>query len=114
MSFAQEIQKKLSECYIFVDLAWVQNCINFLQSQQKLNPQCDPNFLERVYICFLHTDLNKIGQESLPQNVSHWHNQYLKGYYVLQIDEIINISESLENRFTYHITTIEKKCNILC
>jgi hypothetical protein len=104
MQLAQEIQKKLAENFIFVELNWIQKCIEFLQTRHNrtiFNNNFESNFLELVYIQFLKSDLNRIGQHSLPPNIIKWHDQVLKGYHVVQIDEIVNIGEPLENRFIF-------------
>jgi hypothetical protein len=113
MSLAQEIQKKFAENYIFIELDWINKCIESIQTRHlpnNFNIQRDPSLLELVYSRYLQADLNIIGQGSLPPNIIRWHDQVLKGYHVLQIDEIINIGESVENRYKQSTKRTLKMC----
>lgn len=113
MSLAQEIQKKFAENYIFIELDWINKCIESIQTRHlpnNFNIQRDPSLLELVYSRYLQADLNIIGQGSLPPNIIRWHDQVLKGYHVLQIDEVINIGESVENRYKQSTKRTLKMC----
>ncbi len=106
---SQQIQNKLFQLYHIKPKAeWVVQCIQFLQqttNQSKSlltssasNPNEERKLLESIYQQFLNGDLSEIGTSSLPKNVADMHAEILSGDYVLQIDEVLNISEPIERR----------------
>ncbi|CAM6128297.1 unnamed protein product [Calypogeia fissa] len=79
---------------------WLESCLSELAVTQ-------PGFAglpaaTQAELCFgqfLMADLNVSGAASLPQAMHSIHNTELPGPFVLQVDEIINISDSLRGRY---------------
>eukprot|EP01103_Thecamoeba_quadrilineata_P003984 TRINITY_DN13713_c0_g1_i1.p1 TRINITY_DN13713_c0_g1~~TRINITY_DN13713_c0_g1_i1.p1 ORF type:complete len:191 (+),score=33.38 TRINITY_DN13713_c0_g1_i1:3-575(+) len=93
---AEKLEK---ETHLRVNRTWLEQCVTFLQ--ENFNKQTRTGPLESYILeQFLYTDLNQIGLASLPSSVTTLHKSTLTGYCLLQIDEIINIAESIENRFS--------------
>ncbi|KAK7318299.1 hypothetical protein RJT34_02998 [Clitoria ternatea] len=79
---------------------WLDSCLRELQG-------CVPGFegldvtakAKRCFEQFLFADMNSCGNGVLPPNVDSMHLRVLPGPYVLQVDEMINISCPLRGRY---------------
>ena len=55
---------------------------------------------QEVFRKAIFSDFNQIASGCLPPNIDHLHDVYLKGPYILQIDEMINIANTIDKRHT--------------
>ncbi|KAJ3697259.1 hypothetical protein LUZ61_000964 [Rhynchospora tenuis] len=54
---------------------------------------------KKIFEQFLFADLNEIGAGVLPENVGLMHKTELEGPFVLQVDEMVNISAPIKERY---------------
>ncbi|KAL3513884.1 hypothetical protein ACH5RR_026601 [Cinchona calisaya] len=79
---------------------WLDGCVGALESSVPGFSGSDD--LAKAKLCFqqfLDADMNYCGAGVLPRNVDSLHLVDLKGPFVLQVDEIVNISSPLKNRY---------------
>ncbi|XP_057516758.1 recQ-mediated genome instability protein 1 isoform X2 [Amaranthus tricolor] len=79
---------------------WLDSCIIGLQNAH--HGFSNFNVEMKAKLCFgqfLYSDMRYSGAASLPENVHQLHNVDLPGPFVLQVDEVINISCSLRERY---------------
>ncbi|XP_054803360.1 recQ-mediated genome instability protein 1-like [Prosopis cineraria] len=89
---------------------WLDACIRELESSVRGFPGFDVT--AKAKLCFeqfLFSDMNYCGSGVLPANVDSMHLVDLPGPYVLQVDEIINISCPLRGRYQ-QATPGHKRC----
>ncbi|XP_043724238.1 recQ-mediated genome instability protein 1 isoform X2 [Telopea speciosissima] len=79
---------------------WLDSCIAALQSSRSDFSSLDvPNKAKLCFEQFLVSDMNYSGGGVLPQDVHAMHLVDLGGPFVLQVDEIVNISYPLRDRY---------------
>ncbi|KAG8379455.1 hypothetical protein BUALT_Bualt07G0090300 [Buddleja alternifolia] len=79
---------------------WLDSCLHGLQaSVHGFNGLDDSAKSKLCFEQFLHSDMNYCGAGVLPPNVHALHLVDLKGPFVLQVDEIVNISCPLRGRY---------------
>ncbi|CAO2818168.1 unnamed protein product [Amaranthus hypochondriacus] len=79
---------------------WLDSCIIGLQNAHHGFSNFDVE--TKAKLCFgqfLYSDMRYSGAASLPENVHQLHNVDLPGPFVLEVDEVINISCSLRERY---------------
>ncbi|XP_022730062.1 recQ-mediated genome instability protein 1 [Durio zibethinus] len=79
---------------------WLDSCVQGLESSVPRFSTLDVS--EKAKLCFqqfLISDMNYSGGGVLPENVDSMHLVDLKGPFVLQVDEIVNISCPLKGRY---------------
>ncbi|KAK6250289.1 RecQ mediated genome instability protein 1 [Theobroma cacao] len=79
---------------------WLDSCVQGLQSSVPRFSTLDVS--AKAKLCFqqfLFSDMNYSGGGILPENVDSMHLVDLKGPFVLQVDEIVNISCPLKGRY---------------
>ncbi|XP_024970886.1 recQ-mediated genome instability protein 1 isoform X2 [Cynara cardunculus var. scolymus] len=79
---------------------WLDSCLHGLQTVVPGFPSFDAT--KKAKLCFekfLHFDMNNCGAGMLPDNVHQMHLVDLPGPFVLQVDEIVNISQPLRERY---------------
>ncbi|GLT61868.1 hypothetical protein SLA2020_345430 [Shorea laevis] len=79
---------------------WLESCLQGLQSAVPGFSSLDN--LEKAKLCFkqfLFSDMNYSGGGVLPENVESMHLVDLGGPFVLQVDEVVNISCPLRSRY---------------
>ncbi|ESR50121.1 RecQ-mediated genome instability protein 1 [Citrus sinensis] len=79
---------------------WLDSCVQGLESSVSGFSQLDVS--AKAKLCFqqfLFSDMNYSGAGLLPRNVQSMHLVDLKGPFVLQVDEVINISCPLRGRY---------------
>ncbi|KAK6924634.1 RecQ mediated genome instability protein 1, N-terminal [Dillenia turbinata] len=79
---------------------WLASCIGALERSVSGYGNFDVE--TKAKLCFeqfLHSDMNYVGAGVLPENVGSLHLVDLPGPYVLQVDEIVNISCPLKSRY---------------
>ncbi|XVE56542.1 hypothetical protein DITRI_Ditri04bG0019400 [Diplodiscus trichospermus] len=79
---------------------WLDSCVQGLESSVPRFSTLDVS--EKAKLCFqqfLLSDMNYSGGGILPENVDSMHLVDLKGPFVLQVDEIVNISCPLKGRY---------------
>ncbi|GER45849.1 hypothetical protein STAS_22831 [Striga asiatica] len=79
---------------------WLDSCLRSLQSSVMGFQRMDD--LAKAKLCFeqfLHSDMNYSGAGVLPPDVHTLHSVDLKGPFVLQVDEIVNISRPIRGRY---------------
>lgn len=54
--------------------------------------------IQAIFLKAMFSDFFHIGSGCLPQNVDQMHNVYLKGPFVIQIDEMFNIAGTSDKR----------------
>ncbi|KAJ4762249.1 RecQ-mediated genome instability protein 1 [Rhynchospora pubera] len=59
----------------------------------------DETKAKKIFEQFLFADLNEIGAGVLPENVGMMHKTELQGPFVLQVDEMVNISAPIKERY---------------
>ncbi|KAJ4960319.1 hypothetical protein NE237_020229 [Protea cynaroides] len=89
---------------------WLDSCIAALQSSLSGFSSLDvPTKAKLCFEQFLVSDMNYSGGGVLPQDVHAMHLVDLDGPFVLQVDEIVNISCSLRDRYQ-NVTSGIKRC----
>ena len=80
---------------INADTVWITDCIKFIK--QSTPAISDDRLVETVLNHFLTTDFNesKCNDSTLPSKVSELANEFVSGQFILQIDEVVNIGESI-------------------
>jgi len=91
-----QIVAQLKRRTIHVKEDWVRQCLSYLANFHDIN---DKSLIDLVVQQFLVSDLTQIGVSRLPPNIVGMHNEILPGPFVLQINELFNISDALENRY---------------
>ncbi|XVF11495.1 hypothetical protein REPUB_Repub08aG0032200 [Reevesia pubescens] len=89
---------------------WLDSCIQGLESSVPRFSTLDVS--AKAKLCFQHflfSDMNYSGGGILPENVDSMHLVDLKGPFVLQVDEIVNISCPLKGRYKEAASGI-KRC----
>ncbi|XP_018626529.1 recQ-mediated genome instability protein 1 isoform X2 [Nicotiana tomentosiformis] len=79
---------------------WLESCVRGLEGSVREFTQLDDN--AKAKFCFeqfLYSDMNYCGAGWLPRDVHKLHLVDLKGPFVLQVDEIVNISCPLRDRY---------------
>ncbi|KAI3759511.1 hypothetical protein L6452_07393 [Arctium lappa] len=79
---------------------WLDSCLHGLQTVIPGFSSFDAT--KKAKLCFdkfLHFDMNNCGAGMLPHNVHQMHLVDLPGPFVLQVDEIVNISQPLRERY---------------
>ncbi|KAI3785886.1 hypothetical protein L1987_45012 [Smallanthus sonchifolius] len=79
---------------------WLDSCLRGLQTAIPGFSSLDAT--KKAKLCFenfLHSDMNYCGAGLLPNNVHQMHLVHLPGPFVLQVDEIVNISQPLRERY---------------
>ncbi|KAI3727071.1 hypothetical protein L1987_66880 [Smallanthus sonchifolius] len=79
---------------------WLDSCLRGLQTAIPGFSSFDAT--KKAKLCFekfLHSDMNYCGAGLLPNNVHQMHLVHLPGPFVLQVDEIVNISQPLRERY---------------
>ncbi|KAK1433943.1 hypothetical protein QVD17_10861 [Tagetes erecta] len=79
---------------------WLDTCLHGLQTAVPGFSSFDAT--KKAKLCFekfLHSDMNYCGAGLLPNNVHQMHLVDLPGPFVLQVDEIVNISQPLRERY---------------
>lgn len=79
---------------------WLHECLQFINRHHRNLNQS--GLMMAIFEQYLHSDLNMIGAaDTSPQrDISQMHNEFIKGPLVVQIDEIIDISTTLEEQAT--------------
>ncbi|XP_051134842.1 recQ-mediated genome instability protein 1 [Andrographis paniculata] len=79
---------------------WLESCLRGLESSMPGFQGMDDSVKAKVcFGQFLCSDMNFCGAGVLPPNVHSLHLHDLKGPFVLQVDEIVNISSPLRGRY---------------
>lgn len=89
---------------------WINSCLQGLESSVSGFSQLDDS--AKAKLCFqqfLFSDMNHSGAGVLPENVHSLHLVDLKGPFVLQVDEIVNISGPLRGRYHEAASSV-KRC----
>ena len=55
---------------------------------------------QEIFRSAMFLDFHHIGQGCLPPNIDQLHNVYLKGPFIVQIDEMFNIAGTTEKRYS--------------
>ncbi|XP_017256850.1 recQ-mediated genome instability protein 1 [Daucus carota subsp. sativus] len=79
---------------------WLDSCVSGLESAVNGFSRLDD--VAKAKLCFeqvLYSDMNYVGAGVLPGNVVDMHLVDLAGPFVLQVDEIVNISRPLKGRY---------------
>lgn len=79
---------------------WLESCVRGLEGSVREFTRLDDN--AKAKLCFeqfLYSDMNYCGAGMLPRDVFKLHLVDLKGPFVLQVDEIVNISCPLRDRY---------------
>ncbi|KAL7607459.1 hypothetical protein Lser_V15G17446 [Lactuca serriola] len=94
------IGKILEDLGLRLRREWLDACLRGLQTNVPGFSSFDAT--KKAKLCFekfLHSDMNICGAGFLPDNVHQMHLVDLPGPYVLQVDEIVNISQPLRERY---------------
>ncbi|XP_030531431.2 recQ-mediated genome instability protein 1 [Rhodamnia argentea] len=79
---------------------WLDSCLDALRASLPHFSSLDPPSIAKL--CFQHfllSDMNSSGAGVLPPNVHTMHLAHLPGPFVLQVDEVVNISCPLRGRY---------------
>lgn len=96
-SLLERVKKLLESKEIFVRDEWLEECLALV------GDATSPNVVvEQVYQQFLHSDISDAikSPPSVLNDVESIHQEFLQGPFILQMNELVNISESLEHRDT--------------
>ncbi|CAI9280581.1 unnamed protein product [Lactuca saligna] len=94
------ISKILEDLGLRLRREWLDACLRGLQTSVPGFSSFDAT--KKAKLCFekfLHSDMNICGAGFLPDNVHQMHLVDLPGPFVLQVDEIVNISQPLRERY---------------
>ncbi|KAL8456731.1 hypothetical protein ACS0TY_034832 [Phlomoides rotata] len=90
---------------------WLDSCLQGLQlSVQGFERMDDSAKAKLCFAQFLWSDMNYCGAGVLPLNLHTLHMVDLKGPFVLQVDEIVNISKPLRERYKNAAPPGSKRC----
>ncbi|KAK3013851.1 hypothetical protein RJ639_010199, partial [Escallonia herrerae] len=89
---------------------WIDSCVRCLEgSLPGFTGLDDAKKAKLCFEQFLYSDMNCVGAGVLPENVHDMHLVDLAGPFVLQVDEIVNISCPLKGRYQNAPSTL-KRC----
>ncbi|KAJ0527881.1 putative recQ-mediated genome instability protein [Helianthus annuus] len=94
------IGRVLGELGLRLKGEWLDSCLRGLETAVPGFSSLDAT--QKAKLCFdkfLNADMNYCGAGSLPNNVHQMHLVDLPGPFVLQVDEIVNISQHLRERY---------------
>ncbi|KAJ0755258.1 putative recQ-mediated genome instability protein [Helianthus annuus] len=94
------IGRVLGELGLRLKGEWLDSCLRGLETAVPGFSSLDAT--QKAKLCFdkfLNADMNYCGAGSLPNNVHQMHLVELPGLFVLQVDEIVNISQHLRERY---------------
>ncbi|XP_071731786.1 recQ-mediated genome instability protein 1-like [Rutidosis leptorrhynchoides] len=94
------VSRILEELGLRLRNEWLDSCIQGLQAAVHGFSSFDDD--KKAKLCFekfLNCDMNYCGSGLLPNNVHQMHLVDLPGPFVLQVDEIVNISQPLRDRY---------------
>ncbi|XP_019190630.1 PREDICTED: recQ-mediated genome instability protein 1 isoform X2 [Ipomoea nil] len=94
------VGRVLQEMGLRLRVEWLQSCLAQLEgSIRGFRAFDDATKAKLCFQQFLYSDMNLSGAGELPLNVHTLHSVDLKGPFVLQVDEIVNISCPLRGRY---------------
>lgn len=73
---------------------WLEACIDWINSENEGNIQSQKQVNELVFEQWLLSDLHELGTQCLPQQLKDASKYQLNGTYALQIDSMVDISQS--------------------
>lgn len=79
---------------------WLESCIEMLRNSEA--GFANMTVAQQAKLClseFLFADMNTAGDAVLPPNIHRLHAQEIPGPYVVQVDEIVNLSSPLRERY---------------
>ncbi|KAJ7522755.1 hypothetical protein O6H91_18G025400 [Diphasiastrum complanatum] len=90
---------------------WLASCMDALAaSQPGFGAMSVSAQAEKCFLQFLSADLNVVGDAALPANVHSLHATELSGPFVLQVDEIVDISSCMRDRYQERSAGLGKRC----
>nr|GME17193.1 recQ-mediated genome instability protein 1 [Ipomoea batatas] len=94
------VGRVLQEMGLRLRVEWLQSCLAQLEgSVPRFRAFDDATKAKLCFQQFLYSDMNLSGAGELPPNVHTLHSVDIKGPFVLQVDEIVNISCPLRGRY---------------
>ena len=97
----QELEARLCTS---IDMGWLKACMVFLESKSMQWPLPPARLASLVEDQFLLSTLEQSSQGCLPGDLATRHGEILKGQFLVQVQDCVNIAEPCDRRYLHSAT----------